>query len=109
MDMSEQTLEALNGSIFKWQKIVDAFKSNPDNPKYEENGIHDCPLCDLYYSYKGKLPYINGCNDLCPVKRKTKKNFCMGSPYRAHIPGPTNENFKNAKAMLKFLKKLKPK
>jgi hypothetical protein len=64
--MSPETLEALKGSIEKWDKI--AAGAGVDE------GVGNCPLCQLFWHVK------DGCGD-CPVKQATKQNYCSGSPY----------------------------
>jgi hypothetical protein len=62
--MEEKTLEALRGSIAKWERIVAREK--------EDCGKLDCPLCDLFWE--------QGCQG-CPVAIKTGQDACRGSPY----------------------------
>lgn len=64
--MDEKTLNALKGSIAKWERIV----------RYgaAECGYHDCPLCHLFADEECKG---------CPVAEQTKDKACVGSPYHA--------------------------
>lgn len=72
--MDERTLTALKGSIAKWEGIVAG--------TVENRGFHNCPLCARFHpeatnrSYRG--PHV--CEG-CPVKDKTGKSLCRGSPY----------------------------
>ena len=61
--MDEKTLTALQGSIKKWEKIVSG--------KGVDRGTENCPLCAVF------LPRCDG----CPVKERTGRGFCYGSPY----------------------------
>ena len=63
--MNNKTLEALKGSIKKWEDIVDGVGSDA--------GGTNCPLCRLYYS--------NGYCIKCPVSNNTGKGNCNGTPY----------------------------
>lgn len=103
--MKQQTLKALKGSIAKWRSIV----AGTGSDRMSDN----CPLCELF---------AKDCRG-CPVKRKTRKTGCAGSPwmewaatqgskgrlaslgqYRANTP----ELKKLAKAELSFLRSLLP-
>lgn len=63
--MDDRTLEALYGSIRKWEAIVagEGVDEGPDN----------CPLCLLFYA-----PAL--CRR-CPVYQKTGASDCVGTPY----------------------------
>ena len=61
-----ETRAALEGSIAKWQSIVDGTG--------KDFGAENCPLCQLFY-YQ-----VDQCNG-CPVAAKTGKVLCMGSSY----------------------------
>lgn len=63
--MNKDTLEALKGSIAKWEGIV----SNTA----VDMGPWNCDLCQ-------KFLYPQGCVG-CPVLEKTGKTGCNGSPY----------------------------
>jgi len=62
--MNKETLNALKGSIRKWEKIV--------NRTGVDNGKDNCPLCELFYK--------KNCVG-CPVFEKTGEFGCIGSPY----------------------------
>jgi len=64
-DISLLTLSAL-----KWQRI--AFRESSDD------AIDDCALCHEYY-VGGTQKYLSCAG--CPIKEKTGKQFCIGSPY----------------------------
>lgn len=78
--MNAEKLEALRGSIAKWQRIATGQGVN--------NGATDCPLCQLYNSPLSATSY--DCEG-CPVKQKTGQIGCKGSPYwkfwEADVPG----------------------
>ena len=63
--MDAKTLKALEGSIMKWEKIVDG--------KGIDDGIDNCPLCKLFY--------LNGDCEECPVSKKTESYCCSETPY----------------------------
>ncbi len=103
--MNAKTLKALNGSIRKWDKII--------NRKGDDDGTDNCPLCIEFY---------RGCNCRgCPVFKKTKKYGCQNSPYedwcdhgQDHYNNyPKKVKCKTCKTLaqkeLAFLKSLKPK
>ena len=61
-----ETRTALEGSIAKWQSIVEGTG--------KDNGAQNCPLCQLFYY---KLDTCKG----CPVMDRTGQTTCLGSPY----------------------------
>lgn len=69
--MNEETLEALLGSINKWQKIVDGTET--------EKGPYNCALCQLF-----QTP-VDDANDFdcvgCPVYSCTGHKYCENTPY----------------------------
>lgn len=72
--MDAATLEALKGSIAKWEAIV-AGTGTDDGP-------HNCPLCQLFN------PHMEGSNNSldekckgCPVAQRTGEHFCGNTPY----------------------------
>lgn len=98
-----ETIIALKGSIDKWKAIVAGTG--------KDYGGRNCPLCELF-ARGGK-----DCRG-CPVKTKTRRMGCVGSPWetwalaqtlsrpwRANTP----ERLKLARAELKFLRSLLPK
>jgi hypothetical protein len=107
-EMDERTLTALEGSIAKWAAIVGGTG--------EDNGVDNCPLCDLF---------INGDDDDsdcegCPVALKVKERGCYGTPYTdwaSHqrkgyemMPWKAATLYEKglARAELEFLKSLRP-
>ena len=93
--MNAKTLEALLGSIAKWQAIIAGTA--------EDYGRTNCPLCQMFWE--------NDC-DGCPVKKKTGLEDCDGSPYekidKAYKCGYKQPPPELAKAELEFLKSLLP-
>lgn len=102
--MDAETLEALEGSIKKWEAIVAGIGA--------DDGRKNCPLCAMFYvkfDCKG-----------CPVEAKTKLEVCQGTPYRqwAVYQGMKGEQFpltvfdtesqRLAQAELDFLISLRP-
>lgn len=85
--MAPEVLEALRGSIKKWEAIVAGTGT--------DNGHRDCPLCQMFLQ-------ISTCRG-CPVMARTGKPECRGTPYRQSVN--TNEI---AQAELDFLKSLLP-
>ena len=63
--MDESTLTALEGSIAKWQAIVDGTGI--------DRGTENCPLCEMFYARR--------CGG-CPVMERTGRPFCADSPYK---------------------------
>lgn len=73
--MDAKTLEALNGSIEKWRKIVDGTGV--------DLAANNCPLCSLFNSSTAqglKQDLELACLG-CPVFDNTGRRFCMGTPY----------------------------
>lgn len=62
--MDPETLEALKGSIAKWEGIVAGTAT--------DQGERNCPLCRQF-------PTMT-C-DGCPVKARTGRSNCLGTPY----------------------------
>ena len=64
--MNKKVLEALKGSVKKWDKIVKSTST-------EDRGTNNCPLCKVFnidLSCKG-----------CPVYDKVKMPYCKKTPY----------------------------
>ena len=119
--MKSKTLEALKGSIEKWERIVDGTGV--------DNRADNCPLCQLFYErYElDKSGIHGGCHD-CPVRLRTRRDECVGTPYdgwrralekvatyNPYEPASVNIDGKRdptlvraAKAELRFLKSLLP-
>lgn len=103
--MDAKTLEALEGSIGKWAGIVGGTDV--------DYGRTNCSLCS---SFRMDSPDCGG----CPVKEKTKLQYCAGSPYEdwfehveehsRYYPYKVNcsECLRLAQAELDFLKSLLP-
>lgn len=101
------TLKALQGSIRKWERIVDG--SGPDQ------GDRNCPLCQMFLN--------NGTSDDClgcPVRKATGEAHCTNTPYveqwakARELPdlgdwAMTAEQIVAARAELDFLRSLLPK
>jgi len=104
MKMNAATLEALKGSIEKWEKII--------NNQAEDCGPINCPLCQCFLD--------DECIK-CPVLFVTGTDGCRGTPYEQwynHHEKNGNggkfiifdaESRRLAKAELDFLKSLLPK
>lgn len=66
--MDAKTLEALRGSVKKWERIVMG--------EIADEGAENCPLCALFND-TDRMPRCSG----CPVAEKTGSGGCFGSPY----------------------------
>lgn len=88
-------LEALKGSIGKWERIVAGTGS--------DEGIHNCPLCQKFYVYC-ESSYDIDCAG-CPVAKKVGVSGCVDTPYREWT---ASRDLADAKRMLEFLKSLLP-
>ena len=64
--MDKQTLKLLEGSIEKWDNIV--------NNGGSDHGTGNCPLCRTFLLYGG---HCKG----CPVEKKTGEAGCGDTPY----------------------------
>lgn len=92
--MDNETLEALRGSIAKWEGIVAG--------THRDQGVADCPLCDLFYL---KEPDCLG----CPVMAATGHPRCRHTPYPAYcVAERRGLSTIEARQMLEFLKSLLP-
>lgn len=71
--MDDETKEALEKSIEKWQANVEA-------EKWDEVLMSraDCPLCVLYNN--GSSVLDTDCKG-CPILEKTGARYCSGSPF----------------------------
>lgn len=105
--MEQAVKDALEGSIKKWEAIV-------DGTGYDD-GVDNCPLCKLFY----RLGRLNQCAG-CPVSRRTGASLCKNTPYGSfaiicekgatiHSLGPVNKiaAIAAAQAELEFLKSLR--
>ena len=102
--MNAKTLEALRGSILKWERIVAGTG--------KDLGWTNCPLCLLFFLNSRLLPG-QGC-DGCPVREKTGLDDCKGTPYWEFWPYHADEILspvakKRAQEELDFLRFLLPK
>ncbi len=61
----EKVLEAIDGSIEKWNSIVHA--------EGEDEGRHNCPLCKIFFD-------SDECDE-CPIRKDTDKKSCRDTPY----------------------------
>lgn len=98
--MDAETLEALRGSIAKWEAIVAGTG--------KDDGIDNCALCSLFYTPADPTDFMN-CTG-CPVMKVTGSMYCDGSPYETYrrtSPGSVDER-DAAIAELDFLKSLLP-
>ena len=66
--MDAKTLEALQDSILKWEKIVAGTG--------EDRGADNCALCQMFNLGR---PMADRCQG-CPVHAHTGKQFCRGTP-----------------------------
>lgn len=94
--MDNETLEALQGSIVKWEGIVAG--------KRRDGGVDDCPLCRIFWA-------AFDCRG-CPVREKSGEVNCRCTPYAdfavAKRAGDKDAMATHAKAELNFLKTLLP-
>lgn len=67
--MDDKTLEALKGSIAKWEAIVAGTGV--------DRGVENCPLCQMFCANDDEDADCRG----CPVMRETGRSDCNGSPY----------------------------
>ncbi|HYF29434.1 MAG TPA: hypothetical protein VEA36_03680 [Candidatus Paceibacterota bacterium] len=75
--MDERTLEALKGSIAKWEAIVAGTG--------DEKGVNNCPLCQLF---NGPSEEANlGCKG-CPVADASGDTGCLNTPYEHWTEAP---------------------
>ena len=70
--MKKATLEAIKGSIHKWEKICDG--------KDRDKGVTNCPLC-LRFFKNGPARCRRLTGEKCPVRTRTWLFGCNGSPY----------------------------
>lgn len=112
--MKPETLTALQGSIEKWQAIVDGTG--------EDNGSLNCPLCVRFLGEIGDCQIYaddESLDEACPVAIRANDTGCSGTPYmtwnglapdfgRAPRIADTPERKAAALAELNFLKSLLP-
>ncbi len=107
--MDAKTREALEGSIAKWQAIV-------DGTGYDR-GISNCPLCKMFYeNITINVDDFNTYCCGCPVSEKVGDDNCMETPYMRwdrlkgrDATADTPERKVAAQAELDFLISLRPK
>lgn len=113
--MDEKTLTALQGSIAKWEEIV--------NGTGYDDGADNCPLCVLFIGADASEPEWaqDGCFG-CPVSNAVNAQGCSQTPYSkwskyqsddGRYNGPERSVFNGrskelAQAELDFLKSLLP-
>lgn len=90
--MKPETLTALQGSIKKWEAIVDGTG--------KDQGGQNCPLCQRFETTVCKT--LQG--EECPVRIRTGLISCAGSPYASYEPHKPE----TAQAELDFLVSLLP-
>jgi len=73
--MSKRAETALKKSIRKWERIVAGTGL--------DDGHYNCALCGIYAKRTSMFGFT--CSETCPIKRKTGKDACEGSPYEAWI------------------------
>jgi hypothetical protein len=96
--MPPETLTALQGSIAKWQAIVDGTGV--------DNGAENCPLCQLFHA-DFRTDEEFGCSG-CPVS-EAGHHGCGGTPYDAYSHARTEGKEREAAVKeLAFLKSLLP-
>ncbi len=91
--MNSETLEALKGSIAKWEAIVAGTGF--------DNGADNCPLCGLFNNADDPETDCDG----CPVAEKSGHKYCGGTPYTKFVPWG---GIKAAQEELDFLRSLLP-
>ena len=96
--MNKKTYLALQGSIAKWEGIVDG--------SVEDEGSDNCPLCQMFFG-KSRA----NCNG-CPVMEATGLTSCSSTPYDdfcdAEDFGDEDDCQYAATEMLEFLRALVP-
>jgi hypothetical protein len=105
--MNSKTLEALQGSIHKWERIVAG--------EGRDFGPLDCPLCEVFNStfFETERPGLPACTG-CPVKEATQRSGCAGSPYEPYAAAVASGEVRQAvlqrlaQVELDFLKSLLP-
>lgn len=88
--MNKETLQALKGSIKKWENIVKYTTAKDD-------GIHNCSLCKLYHSVIS-ANYLSESCLACPIYNKTNIAFCHETPYQEWSEHQFKEHYNSRKA-----------
>lgn len=111
--MDQETREALEGSIRKWEAIVAGTGV--------DKGSVNCPLCQKFCAGRYRSDACIG----CPVRERTGRSYCEETPYvryveaeeaLAYYPGMSaamrakwaDQREKAAKEELEFLRSLRP-
>ena len=113
--MDDETREALEGSIKKWEDIAGC--------RDKDRGTDNCPLCVKFADFECCLSIVYCMR--CPVKKHIGDRNCIGTPYKDwvdhhkfihgidHVPytlDPTCPTCVDlAQQEIKFLKSLRPK
>ena len=95
--MEPATLEALRGSIAKWERLARGEGVN--------KGREDCPLCTLFNNFS--IPGHNKCVG-CPVMKVTGVRYCHDTPYLNYIAARGDMRLFFAESMRAFLVSLLP-
>lgn len=99
-NMDDVTLEALKGSIKKWEMVVDGTGV--------DRGWVNCPLCKLFFTDTSNQHCVE-----CPVSTKTGVSYCIDTPYEdiTDYDGDVGDEgyIKIAQREVDFLKSLLPK
>lgn len=61
---------------------------------HKDDGIHDCPLCEKYLN--------NECIN-CPIREKTKQEYCKGTPYVRFVNALPSEKYTFIEEETEFL------
>jgi hypothetical protein len=85
IDTSQAVLGILDESVGKWDKILEG--------EGEDNGVANCPLCIQFtiqhYARGAQRQY--SCK-YCPVKIKTGRQWCGGTPYKDWVLHQENKH-----------------
>ena len=100
--MKKKTMKALETSIRHWEQMVEHPTQN--------SGMPDCALCRRFCLSKeayacSRYDTYEERDEVCPVRQKTGRVYCLGAPYRVWHKQRTK---KAAQAMVDFLKALRP-
>ena len=99
-------LPALRESIRKWKWLVKTIREGKLPPRtYADT----CALCVLYLILDAEEN--KNCNG-CPVREKTKRHGCQGTPYFSYLDAIDDNEFEKAVSAankeIKFLESLLP-
>lgn len=82
--MRADTKEALKASIAHHKRVRD------DRHGDEQLGINNCALCQMYHRVTTGFScerVIDEVSEMCPVKERTGRTHCQGSPYYPYESG----------------------